>query len=45
MDLEEILHKLEEAVELEDWDMVIESIDHIRVISEESFGNLDVEEW
>ena len=32
MDLEEILHKLEEAKEIEDWDMVDESIESIRVL-------------
>jgi hypothetical protein len=30
MDLEEILHNLEEAVELKDWDLVLESIDVLR---------------
>ena len=29
MDLEEILHKLEEAKEIEDWDMVDECIESI----------------
>ena len=46
MDLEEILHKLEEANEIEDWDMVDESIESIRVLidifdeyqSEEDWG-------
>ena len=30
MDLEQIVHKLEEALELEDWKLVEESIDSIR---------------
>jgi len=32
MDLEEVLHKLEEAKELKDWDMIEECIDAIRVL-------------
>ena len=32
MDLEAVLHQLEEAKELEDWDMIEESIELIRAI-------------
>ena len=45
MDLEEVLHKLQEALELEDWKLVEESIDNIR---EHIFNPLiehDEEEW
>ena len=34
MDLEEILHKLEEAKEIKDWDMVDECIESIRVLTD-----------
>ncbi len=32
MDLEEILHQLEEAIESEDWEIVQKSVDSIRII-------------
>lgn len=46
MDLEEILHKLEEAVELKDWDLVQESIDTIREEVHNPFDDYNnEEEW
>ena len=45
MDLEAILHQLEEAKELEDWDLVKESIDEIREITDNPFDEYKDEEW
>ena len=45
MDLEEILHQLEEAVEIQDWELVQESIDSIREQVEKHFGEYSDEDW
>ena len=45
MDLEEILHKLEEAKEIEDWDMVYESIESIRVLIDNFDEYQSEEDW
>jgi len=44
--MEEILHKLEEAIEIEDWDVVQESIDMLReLIIDNPFDDYDINEW
>ena len=45
MDLEQIVHKLEEALELEDWKLVEESIDNIRDHIYNPLNGYDEEEW
>ena len=45
MDLEEILHKLEEAKELEDWDMVSENIEFIRLLIDDYDEYNSEEDW
>ena len=45
MDLEEILHNLEEAKELEDWDMVDESIETIRALIDDFDEYNSEEDW
>jgi hypothetical protein len=45
MDLEEILHKLDEAKELEDWEMVDECIDALREITDNPFDEYKDEDW
>ncbi len=45
MDLEELLHKLEEAKEIEDWDMVDESIESIRVLIDNFDEYQSEEDW
>ncbi len=45
MDLEEILHKLEEAKELKDWDVVEECIEAIRVLIDDFDEYQSEEEW
>ena len=45
MDLEEILHKLEEAKEIEDLDMVDESIESIRVLIDNFDEYQSEEDW
>ena len=45
MDLEEVLHKLEESKELEDWDMVDEFIESIRVLIDDFDEYQSEEEW
>ena len=45
MDLEEVLHKLEEAKELKDWDMVDESIESIRVLIDNFDEYQSEEDW
>ena len=45
MDLEEILHKLEEAKEIEDWDMVDECIESIRVVIDDFDEYQNEEDW
>ena len=45
MDLEEVLHKLQEALELEDWKLVEESIDNIRDYIFNTLTEHDEEEW
>ena len=45
MDLEEVLHNLEEAKELEDWDMVDESIETIRALIDNFDEYNSEEDW
>jgi len=45
MDLEEILHQLEDAVENQDWELVQESIDSIREQVEKQFDEYSDEDW
>ena len=45
MDLEEVLHKLEEAKELEDWNMIEECIDAIRVLIDDFDEYNNEETW
>ena len=45
MDLEEILHKLEEAKELKDWDVVDECIESIRILIDDYDEYNSVEDW
>ena len=45
MDLEEVLHNLEEAKELEDWDMVDESIETIRALIDDFDEYNSEEDW
>ena len=45
MDLEEILHNLEEARELEDWDMIDSSIDAIRKLIDNLDEYQSDEDW
>ena len=43
--LEEVLHKLEEAIESEDWELVQEVIDEIREHLDNPFDEYSEEEW
>ena len=45
MDLEEVLHKLEEAKELKDWDMVSENIEFIRLLIDDYDEYNSEEDW
>ena len=45
MDLEEILHNLEEAKELEDWDMVSANIELIRALIDDFDEYNSEEDW
>ena len=45
MDLEEVLHKLEEAKDSVDWDMVEDCIESIRVLIDEFDEYQSEEEW
>ena len=45
MDIEEILHKLEEAKESEDWDVVEESIEDIRTLIDDFDEYNSEEDW
>ena len=45
MNLEEILHKLEEAKELKDWDVVDESIEAIRLLIDDYDEYNNEEDW
>ena len=45
MDLEEILHNLEEAKELEDWDIVGENIEFIRALIDDYDEYNSEEDW
>ena len=45
MDLEEVLHKLEEAIELRDWNVVEECIEAIRVLIDNFDEYQSEEEW
>ena len=45
MDLEAILHQLEEAKELEDWDMIEESIESIRALIDDYDEYQSEEDW
>ena len=43
--LEEILHKLDEAIESKDWDLVQEVLDEIREHLDNPFDEYSEEEW
>jgi len=45
MDLEEVLHKLEEAKELKDWDVVDECIESIRILIDNFDEYNSEEDW
>ena len=45
MDLEEIIHKLEEAKELQDWESVQECIDSLRELTDNPFDEYKDEDW
>ena len=45
MDYEELILKLEEALEIEEWELVQEAIDTLRVEAEKSFDSFDEEDW
>ena len=45
MDLEEVLHNLEEAKELKDWDMVSENIELIRALIDDFDEYNSEEDW
>ena len=45
MDLEEVLHKLEEAKDSVDWDMVEDCIESIRVLIDDFDEYQSEEEW
>ena len=45
MDYEELILKLEEALEIEEWELVQEAIDTLRVEVEKSFDSFDEEDW
>jgi len=45
MDLEAILHQLEEAKELEDWGMIEESIESIRALIDDYDEYQSEEDW
>jgi len=45
MDLEEILHNLEEARDSEDWDMVSENIELIRALIDDYDEYNSEEDW
>ncbi len=45
MDLETVLHKLEEALESQDWELVQLSIDSLREITDNPLSDYDEEDW
>ena len=45
MDLESLLHKLEEAITDEDWDLVQEVADEIREDMDDPLDEYDLEKW
>ena len=45
MGLEEIIHKLEEAKELQDWDSVQECVDLLREMTDNPFDEYKDEDW
>lgn len=45
MDLEEILHQLDEAIESNDWELVQEVIDSIREHLDNPFDEYNTEDW
>ena len=45
MDLEEILHKLDEAKETEDWELVDECIEAMRVLIDDFDEYQSEEDW
>ena len=45
MDLEEILHQLEEAIESQDWELVQKSVDSIREQLNNPFDEYNDEDW
>ena len=45
MDLEQLIHKLEEAIDDTDWELVQEVVDEIREEIENPFDEYNTEEW
>tara|TARA_B100000287_G_scaffold428280_1_gene479411 strand:- start:139 stop:279 length:141 start_codon:yes stop_codon:yes gene_type:complete len=45
VDLEALLHKLEEAIESEDWDLVHEATDLIREDIDNPLSEYEEEDW
>tara|TARA_R110002020_G_scaffold99837_9_gene236616 strand:- start:2850 stop:2987 length:138 start_codon:yes stop_codon:yes gene_type:complete len=45
MDLEKLLHKLEEAIDDTDWELVQEVVDEIREEIENPFDEYNTEDW
>ena len=45
MDLEQLLHKLEEAIDDTDWELVQEVVDEIREEIENPFDEYNTEDW
>jgi len=45
LDFEELIMKLEEAIEIEEWELVQEVIDILRVEIEKSFKTYEEEDW
>ena len=45
MDLEQLLHKLEEAIDDVDWELVQEVVDEIREEIENPCENYDLDKW
>ena len=45
MDLEEILHQLDEAIDSNDWELVQEVVDSIREQLDNPFDEYNTEDW
>ena len=45
MDLEALLHKLDEAIESKDWELVQEAVDELRAHLDNPFDEYNTEDW